>query len=417
MDERKRNQIEPLDNGIFGTGRTEPPKNYGSLIAALLILVIFLSGIVCALGILNIRLSRQLQAEEQYDPLSISFTDTNAGSPNHTGAADSGSKTNVDAQLNIDLSPIPENNPEKSTEALSWSAIYEKNIPSVVSITSTHSGGSTSGTGVILSSDGYIVTNAHVVENAAEIVVLLSDDRMFHAQLIGADVISDLAVLYIDASDLIPAEFGDSALLHVGDSVVAIGDPLGVEFRGTMTDGIISAINRNVTIEGRTMTLIQTNAALNTGNSGGPLINQHGQVIGINTMKISAYTGSDVVEGLGFAIPSATVKDVVDQLIRYGYVAGRPTLGLESEEISTFYQNYYRLPAGMFVTEVEDNSQAQEAGIQPGDILIRVGDTPVTDEDILDQVLYAHEIGDTVTVVIWREGTEQALALILEEEH
>ena len=189
------------------------------------------------------------------------------------------------AQLQIEDSALSvENIPEEG--ALSWQQVYEKMIHSVVSITASSPTGSTSGTGVVMSADGYIITNAHVVDGAMNISVLLTDDRVFSAKVIGADTISDLAVLAVEATDLIPAEFGDSSVLRVGDAVVAIGDPLGVELRGSMTDGIISAIERDLQVGGRTMSLLQTTAALNSGNSGGPLVNCYGQVIGINTMKI-----------------------------------------------------------------------------------------------------------------------------------
>ena len=202
----------------------------------------------------------------------------------------------------------------------------------MVSIACQGSRSSSSGTGVVLSSDGYIVTNAHVVENSNAISVQLTDDRSFAARLVGCDDISDLAVLRIDCSDLTPAQFGDSSTLRVGDTVVAIGDPLGAAFRGTYTNGIVSAINRDVDMNGRTMTLIQTNAALNSGNSGGPLINCYGQVIGINTMKIGAFTDTAGVEGLGFAIPSTQVKEIVDQIVAQGYVSGAMML-----QLTTFF--------------------------------------------------------------------------------
>ena len=266
-----------------------------------------------------------------------------------------------------------------------------------------------------MTADGYIVTNCHVVEDAREITVQLSDDRTFSARLIGADSISDLAVLHIQADDLIPAEFGDSANLQVGEQVVAIGDPLGIELRGTMTDGIISAINRDITVEGRTMTLIQTNAALNSGNSGGPLINRYGQVIGINTMKISAFTDDAGVEGLGFAIPSATMKDIVDQLIENGYVSGRPTLGLSCEVLSSMYRHYYRLPDGLYINAVEKNSPAAKAGIAQGDVLISINGTAVTDLDTYNGILYSQQVGDTVTLVIYRSGREYTVKLTLAE--
>lgn len=197
--------------------------------------------------------------------------------------------------------------------------------------------------------------------------------------------------------------------------MVAIGDPLGVELRGTMTNGIVSAINRDITAKGRTMTLIQTNAALNAGNSGGPLINCYGQVIGINTMKIGDYMSDAGVEGLGFAIPSTTVKEIVDQLLSQGYVSGRPTLGITGEAVSSFYQMYYRLPEGLFLTEVDEDSEAAGKGIKPKDILISMDGVRITDSDTFNAQLYSHQIGDTVPIIIYRSGKQYSLELTIAE--
>lgn len=312
----------------------------------------------------------------------------------------------------LDLAPELEGMEE---EALPLQAIYEQCIPSVVSITSSYRGGNGTGTGVILSEAGYIVTNYHVIENAAKITVQLTDDRVLAASVVGSDAASDLAVLFIEAENLIPAQFGDSDRMRVGDTVVAIGDPLGVKYRGTMTNGIVSAINRNVSINGRMMNLLQTNAALNSGNSGGPLINSFGQVVGINTMKISAFTDSAGVEGLGFAIPSTIVKDIVGQIIRQGYVSGRPRLGIQGEGISVFYQRYYRLPAGMYVTQVEPGSAADKAGILEGDILISLDGKETRTMDGLTTLLYNYSAGDTVELYLYRNGTTGTISVTLEE--
>ena len=202
----------------------------------------------------------------------------------------------------------------------------------------------------------------------------------------------------------------------MGDTVVAIGDPLGVEFRGTYTNGIVSAINRDVDVDGRTMTLIQTNAALNSGNSGGPLINCYGQVIGINTMKIGAFTDDAGVEGIGFAIPSATVKEIVDQLVSQGYVSGRPTLGLEGDSLSSFYQYYYRMPAGLYITHVEPGSDAYAKGIEDGDILMYIGDQRITTMDEMKAAIFDCEVGDTVETIIYRAGQQYKVQLTLTED-
>ena len=420
MDERKYKNKEPWDEGIYGTGNTRPPKNHGGLVAVLLIVVIFLSGIVSVLSLMNVKLFKELnQMAQKEQELPVSFHEVESSemlsiatsAPTDAEAAPSAHSEACDDTV-LSLNPSPEsiaNIPQEG--GMSWQDVYEKNIPSVVSISTPYS----SGTGVILSHSGYIVTNSHVVSGSNDISVLLTDDRSFIAGLVGDDPVSDLAVLKIEAADLIPAEFGNSDVLRVGDAVAAIGDPLGLELRGTFTDGIISAISRDVTVNGRTMTLLQTNAALNSGNSGGPLVNCHGQVIGINTLKISAFTDDAGVEGLGFAIPSTTVKEIVDQLIRQGYVSGRPTLGLEGEIISRFDQYYYRIPAGLYITHVSEDSDAFRQGIEADDILISINGQRISSQSELDQLIYALNVGDTVEAVIYRGGNQYRIALVLTE--
>ena len=414
---------DPWEESSWQTGSTNPPKSRGGMVALLLVLVIFLSGIVTVLGILNVKLFRQLKAQEQQEELSISITreeTTPTEAPLLTPPPSQPPETvpaQEDYSVSMELNPSPTEQQNTTPAAgLPLQDIYLNCIDSVVSITCQHYGSSSSGTGVVLTEDGYIVTNAHVVEGAQSISVQLTDERVLPARIVGFDEISDLAVLHVEAEDLSPAAFGESDSLRVGDLVVAIGDPLGVEFRGTLTDGIVSAINRDVTMDGRTMTLIQTNAALNSGNSGGPLINCYGQVIGINTMKISAFTDQAGVEGLGFAIPSATVKDIVEQLIRQGYVSGRPTIGLEGESLSIFYQHYYRLPEGLYITSVEPGSDAAAKGVEKGDILMRINDITITTQEELSSVLYNCQVGETVNVIIYRGGYQYELALTLGED-
>ena len=407
------------DDSIWQTGSTEPPKSRGGLIALLLILVIFLCGIITLLGILNIRLFQKLQLQQNQD-LAISFTVSetlNASLDTPEGSPEALSEEEDPLQICLDLQESAEgieNIPESG--GLSLQDIYDQNIGSVVSISCTQQSGSSTGTGVIFQEEGYIVTNAHVVEGAVSITVQLMDERTFPAQLVGSDEVSDLAVLFIEAEDLSAAQFGDSSRLRVGDTVAAIGDPLGLEFRGTYTDGIVSAINRDVNIGGRTMTLIQTNAALNSGNSGGPLINCYGQVIGINTMKIGTFTNRSGVEGIGFAIPSAIVKDVVDQLISQGYVSGRPDIGLEGDTLSSFYQHYYRLPAGLYVTKVEFGSDAYIKGIEKGDIIISIDNNRIVTMDQMRSFLYQCEVGQVVKAVVYRNGQQLQVELKLHED-
>ena len=393
----------------YENGSTQPPKNHGGAIAVVLCTVIFLCGIISALGLWN-----SSSQDNNNSTAGVNFSNTdNAGQTTSTPATSLPAANSPDPgdQVQVQLNPVPgqvDNIPQEG--GLGLQEIYEKNIPSVVSITCTLSGGTGSGTGVVLSENGYLVTNAHVVDGAREIQVLLTDGRTLSAHLVGADSLSDLAVLYVDAEDLIPAQFGDSTQLRVGDAVVAIGDPLGVSLRGTMTDGIVSAINRDVETNGRTMTLIQTNAALNSGNSGGPLINCHGQVIGINTMKIGTFADDAGVEGLGFAIPSAAVKEIVDQLISQGYVSGRPALPLSGEWVSSFNQQFRGIPAGLYIT-----SAPKDSGIRAKDILLSLDGVRVTKQEELNTALYAHQAGDTVTLILYRDGRQYSVNITLTE--
>ena len=422
MDEHKSYRREPWEPGKYETGRTRPPKSHNGLIAILLVVVIFLSGLVSFLGVLNVKLFAQLKAMPQEEDKSVSFVSDQEDSEIAAQLMDPTEPVPVQAtEADPDtflLNPSPDSVPNIPQEqGMSLQAIYEKSIGSVVSIScigTGHNSGST-GTGVVMTSSGYLITNAHVVEGAREITAILSDERQFPAKLVGADAISDLAVLRIEADGLIPAEFGDSTALRVGDSVVAIGDPLGIELRGTMTNGIVSAINRDLNTGGRTLTLIQTNAALNSGNSGGPLINCYGQVIGINTLKIGVFTSDSGAEGLGFAIPSTTVKEIADQLISQGYVSGRPALGITGESVSSFYQFYYNLPAGLYITDLDAESDAASKGIEAGDILISIDQNRIYSQEQLATAISGKEVGDQVRVVIFRSGRQYTVDVTLHE--
>ena len=399
------------DDGVYGTGSTQPPKSHRALLALLLVIIIFLGGIATALSILNIRLFQELHRKE--NALTVAYavqSQTEA-----EAEADPTLATYPREKTTVDLQQTPDGDSREGE--MSLQEIYETNIPAVVSISASTGSGSSTGTGVVLSANGYLVTNYHVIRQALAINVTLTDERELRATLVGEDPVSDLAVLRVDAEDLTPAQFGDSDGVRVGDSVVAIGDPLGVELRGTMTDGIVSAISRDVQVDGRVMNLIQTNAALNSGNSGGPLINRFGQVIGINTMKIGTFADSSGVEGLGFAIPSATVKEIVNQLLSQGYVSGRPWLGIEVESYSTFYQRFYRVPKGVYVTDVQVGSPAEAADLRIGDIILTADGSAVTDMDALNTQLYTHAPGDSMTFSVYRNGRQGEVTVTLEEKH
>lgn len=277
------------------------------------------------------------------------------------------------------------------------------------------------GSGIIISKDGYILTNYHVVEYAdpkktlsknTTLEVFLSDKQQASAKFVGGDSKTDLAVIKIDKKNLTAATLGDSDELEVGELAVAIGNPLGLEFQGTVTVGVISALNRTVTINDKVLNLIQTDAAINPGNSGGALVNSKGQVIGINTAKISI-TG---VEGLGFAIPINDAKPIVDQLIMFGYVKGRPYIGISGREITEQISSFYGLPVGIYILEVESGSAAEKAGIKKGDILVSLAGKEVRTMTELETIKEKYKAGDTVKVVVVRNNKKLTLTLTFGEE-
>lgn len=248
-----------------------------------------------------------------------------------------------------------------------------------------------SGSGVIITTSGYIVTNQHVIDNATEISVILNSGEEYSAKLVGQDTKTDIAVLKIDTDkELTAATLGDSSAVEVGELAVAIGNPLGQEFAGTTTQGIISAVNRTMTIENRTYNLLQTDAAINSGNSGGALINQYGEVIGINSVKLSQ-TG---VEGLGFAIAISEVKPIIDDLISNGYVKGRPLVGITVAE--TRY--------GLFVSGVSAGTGAEAAGLKEGDMISKVDGQAVKSSEELNKIRDTKKPGDTLKFTIMRDG-------------
>ena len=267
------------------------------------------------------------------------------------------------------------------------------------------------GSGVIVSSDGLIITNHHVIDGATSITVRLANGEEYDAELVASDQQTDVAVIRIRATGLKPAVLGDSDELVVGEEVIAVGNPLG-SLGGTVTDGIISALDREVTIDGQTMTLLQTSAAISPGNSGGGLFNTRGELIGIVNAKSS---GTDV-EGLGFAIPVNVVKDVAQDLIETGQVQGRLTLGISYLEISSLQtaQQYGVNVLGLYISEVSEGSNADRAGLQPNDIIIAVDNEQVTTSAELRSALNNHEAGDTMTFTVIRDRQYVELSVVLE---
>lgn len=317
-----------------------------------------------------------------------------------------------DSAFSMEIRKKPENS-DGGFVVKDVSDVVQKVRPSVVGVITesfqTYSTSST-GSGIILSEDGYIVTNNHVVEGGDSIAVTLDDGETYAAELIGTDVKSDIAVLKIDAQDLPAAEFGDSSQVEVGEAAIAIGNPLGLN--GTVTAGIISAVDREIQVGSSNMVLLQTDASINPGNSGGALLNEYGQVIGVNSAKIS----SEDSEGLGFAIPSNTVGPIVEELIDKGYVSGRPLTGISGRNVSALTAAFYNIPQGILVDQVAPESDAAAKGLTAGDVIIGVDDIRV--ENISDACTLRdeHKAGDTMKLTFYRQGSTHEINIQLMEE-
>ena len=273
-----------------------------------------------------------------------------------------------------------------------------------------------------MSADGYIITNNHVIVSeqtgaeASKVTVILSDGTNLPATIVGRDEQTDLAVLKVEPTgSLTPAEFGDSTALEPGEDVYAIGSPGGVELANTITGGHVSALNRDITISDRVMSLIQTDAAINPGNSGGALINVYGQVVGITSAKI----GGSNYEGLGFAIPMDTAKEVVDELIQHGYIAGRPQIGISGQNLSEQQAAAYDVPQGVLIAKVDSRSNAAAAGVQVNDIIIGVNGKDITTMDEINEVKENMKAGETLTLKLYRvsTGKELTVSFALNDQH
>lgn len=311
-----------------------------------------------------------------------------------------------------------------SAGEMATTEIAKKVGPAVVGIRSTIEGqmsffGTTSqssaeGSGIILSADGYIVTNNHVVDGASSVCVILNTGSEFDAKLIGKDEQTDLAVIKIDPTEeLTVATIGDSNTLEVGERVVAIGNPMGLEFFGSVTEGIVSAVNRSITVDNRTMNLIQTDAAINSGNSGGALINRFGEVIGINSVKVA----TSGVEGMGFAIPSSEAKPIIADLLEHGYVKGRPVIGISTRDVTSYMAQSYSWPQGVQVMEVTSEA-ARAAGLEQGDIIIEVEGQKVTDSETLNKIKAEYSPGYALKMQVYKyaTGRTESVEVVLSEQ-
>ena len=312
-----------------------------------------------------------------------------------------------------ELTPLPETLPTyDSGKTLTAQEVYQTVKDAVVTVAVDLGGGKMSvGTGILFREDGYFVTNQHVVAGGSACTVLLADGTPYEANYIASDADYDVAVLKIDGTGFPTADFGNSDTLEVGETVYAIGTPLNLEMGGTFTDGIVSSVNREMQqTAGTSMPLIQTNAALNNGNSGGPLINSCGQVVGINFMKM--YARASTVEGLGFAIPSVQVERVVNDLLTYGAVQPEPVLGLMVRQLPDQLADKLW---GIRVESVTPGGAAERAGIQEGDYVLAADDRETLSSSDVLKARWQHHVGDTMTMTIWRDGEIFTVTLELKQ--
>lgn len=453
IDETK-NESQPIENSYSYTysadehdtdGAKPKKKKRGFLKAVAFILCIAIVGTGSVKGYqyfekhdskLSIMVNDDKKSDKEQSESSDKSDETKASDESSTNSASS----KKDSQLPslIDLA--------SRDDAKSVPDIVEEAMPSVVGIASTFEYKSNSnsafswgwgssstpesneikgtGTGIVMTADGYIITNAHVIYDdseyqcgkAVDVSVVFSDKSELEAKIVGYDTESDIAVLKVDADNLTPATFGNSDELEVGELVIAIGNPLGFDLFGSVTSGIVSALNREISINEKQMKLIQTDAAINSGNSGGPLLNSCGQVIGINSAKMSSnYSSSASIEGLGFAIPISEAKNIIDDLISYGYVTGKPQIGISCVDVDELYSRYYNIPQGIWVREVEEGSAAEKAGIKVGDVIIGIEGEAVSSIKEMNEIKNKYKAGDEITLTISRSNEDIEIKLVLQE--
>jgi serine protease Do len=402
-------------------GSPQPPRRNARLIglvAAFLAVAVLFSALT---GVLVYQVFRSDSLMSQFDLWpQPSQTVPQATQPESGSPADNGPVRNGEGQnkhFSIEDAAAPDD-PDK--DALSIMEIAAKGGPAVVAITtetliSTPFGQSgivpAAGSGFILSKDGYIVTNHHVIAGARKIQIVLATGETHDAVLVGSDSLNDLAVLKINGNDLPTVVLGRSSNLQVGELAVAIGNALG-ELQGTVTAGIISALNREIKIDGQTMILLQTDAAINSGNSGGALFNSFGEVIGINTAK-NAGAG---IEGLGFAIPIDHAKPIIESLIQNGSVVGRPRIGIYTQDVDQAMADQYNLPIGVYVAQIEPGSPAEDSGLREGDVIVAANGQEALTTDAINQIKNKLEPGDAITLTVVRDGRTIDLEVILGED-
>lgn len=397
-------EFEPKTNTQPSAPENQPKHRFGLRKAVSAVLALALVAGSC--GLTYAAVNNKWEDKMQEATASISSMQQQLGALGNSGSV---SATNVTYAVSPEGAQTPR-------------MVYENNAKSVVAVSSTvqtnYYGqtrqGTSTGSGFIISDDGYVVTNHHVVEGATDVTVTLSTGDEYTAKVIGSDSLNDVALLKVEATGLPAVKLGSSDKLAIGDMVCAIGNPLG-SLTATLTVGYVSGKDRQVTTDNSTINMIQTDAAINSGNSGGPLFNMYGEVVGITSAKYSGTTSSGAsIEGISFAIPIDDVMSIIDDLQEYGYVTGA-YLGVTVTDTDAAAAKLYGMPTGAYVNSVEDGGAADRAGVQPKDIIIGLGDTDISNRTELTRVLRRFKAGDT-TITVIRSGERMTMDITLDEK-
>ena len=398
-------EFEPKTNTQPSAPENQPKHRFGLRKAVSAVLALAL--VVGSCGLTYAAVNNKWEDKMQEATASISSMQQQLGALGNSGSV---SATNVTYAVSPEGAQTPR-------------MVYENNAKSVVAVSSTvqtnYYGqtrqGTSTGSGFIISDDGYVVTNHHVVEGATDVTVTLSTGDEYTAKVIGSDSLNDVALLKVEATGLPAVKLGSSDKLAIGDMVCAIGNPLG-SLTATLTVGYVSGKDRQVTTDNSTINMIQTDAAINSGNSGGPLFNMYGEVVGITSAKYSGTTSSGAsIEGISFAIPIDDVMSIIDDLQEYGYVTGS-YLGVTVTDTDAAAAKLYGMPTGAYVNSVEDGGAADRAGVQPKDIIIGLGDTDISNRTELTRVLRRFKAGDTTTITVIRSGERMTMDITLDEK-
>lgn len=398
-------EFEPKTNTQPSAPENQPKHRFGLRRAVSAVLALAL--VVGSCGLTYAAVNNKWEDKMQEATASISSMQQQLGALGNSGSV---SATNVTYAVSPEGAQTPR-------------MVYENNAKSVVAVSSTvqtnYYGqtrqGTSTGSGFIISDDGYVVTNHHVVEGATDVTVTLSTGDEYTAKVIGSDSLNDVALLKVEATGLPAVKLGSSDKLAIGDMVCAIGNPLG-SLTATLTVGYVSGKDRQVTTDNSTINMIQTDAAINSGNSGGPLFNMYGEVVGITSAKYSGTTSSGAsIEGISFAIPIDDVMSIIDDLQEYGYVTGA-YLGVTVTDTDAAAAKLYGMPTGAYVNSVEDGGAADRAGVQPKDIIIGLGDTDISNRTELTRVLRRFKAGDTTTITVIRSGERMTMDITLDKK-